>query len=153
MGLFGKKDPISERERALNQEIAALEAQIRTLNEQAVDGKSKPVARPQQQVSSDPIFEPVAPPRAINPQPKSPANLKELGVRSYNPGNFWRRIKAIFKPRPPANPQLVNYLAAGSLQGFRPLRYEKRVARNRFIAFTIVLLLLIWGILAALVRW
>ena len=35
---------------------------------------------------------------------------------------------------PLVNPKLINYLAAGSIQGLRPLRYEKRVARNRFFA-------------------
>jgi hypothetical protein len=48
------------------------------------------------------------------------------------------------------NPKLVNYLAAGSIQGLRPLRYEKRVARNRVIALTIIFLCVILGILAIL---
>jgi predicted nucleic acid-binding Zn ribbon protein len=39
----------------------------------------------------------------------------------------------------------VSYLAAGGIQGLRPLRYEKRVARNRFIAFVAVLVLLLLG--------
>jgi len=39
----------------------------------------------------------------------------------------------------------VNYLAAGGVHGLRPLRYEKRVARNRFIAFVIVLFVILFG--------
>lgn len=152
MGLFGKSDPISEREKALNEEIAALEAKIKRLSEEAAEPRPLPQA-----LARDPIFEQVASPKVLNPdptpQPKPTGNLKELGVRSFEKPGLIDWIKGIFKPRPPANPQLVNYLAAGSLQGFRPLRYEKRVARNRFIALTVVLLLLIWGILAALVRW
>jgi hypothetical protein len=39
----------------------------------------------------------------------------------------------------------VSYLAAGGIQGLRPLRYEKRVARNRFIFFVIFLVLILLG--------
>ena len=38
---------------------------------------------------------------------------------------------------PAVNPKLVSYLAAGSIKGLRPLRYEKRIARNRFIFLTV----------------
>jgi hypothetical protein len=41
---------------------------------------------------------------------------------------------------------MVHYLAAGSIQGLRPLRYERRVARNRFLAFLALLLLVLWGL-------
>ena len=57
-------------------------------------------------------------------------------------------MKNLFKTPPASNPKLVNYLAAGSIQGLRPLRYEKRVARNRFIFLVVVLVLALWGILA-----
>ena len=50
------------------------------------------------------------------------------------------------------NPKLVNYLAAGSIQGLRPLRYEKRVARNRVIALTVILVAVLGGILKILLR-
>ena len=41
------------------------------------------------------------------------------------------------------NPKLVNYLAAGSIQGLRPMRYEKRVARNRVLALDVIVILLV----------
>ena len=41
----------------------------------------------------------------------------------------------------------MSYLAAGGIQGLRPLRYEKRVARNRFIVFVIILFLALLGTL------
>ena len=44
------------------------------------------------------------------------------------------------------NPRLVNYLAAGGVHGLRPLRYEKRVARNRFIALVIILFVILLGV-------
>jgi hypothetical protein len=48
---------------------------------------------------------------------------------------------------PPSNEKLVNYLAAGGIQGLRPLRYERRVARNRIIFICVVLGLVLWGVL------
>jgi hypothetical protein len=41
---------------------------------------------------------------------------------------------------------MAKMLAAGSIQGLRTLRYERRVARNRFIALSIILLLILWGL-------
>ncbi len=46
----------------------------------------------------------------------------------------------------------MNYLAAGGIQGLRPLRYEKRVARNRFIFFVTILTLVLLGMLLWSVR-
>jgi hypothetical protein len=73
-----------------------------------------------------------------------------MGVRKYDLGAAWQRLKNTFKTPPASNPKLVNYLAAGSIQGLRPLRYEKRVARNRFVFLVIVLVLMLWGILAVI---
>ena len=58
-----------------------------------------------------------------------------------------RRFRNQFRGPSTTNPKLVSYLAAGGLQGLRPLRYEKRVARNRFIALVIVLFLTLLGII------
>ena len=46
----------------------------------------------------------------------------------------------------------MSYLAAGGIQGLRPLRYEKRVARNRFIFFVIILFLLLLGTLLVFLK-
>ena len=48
--------------------------------------------------------------------------------------------------RSTSNPRLVNYLAAGGVQGLKPLRYEKRVARNRVVVLALILLGLMLGI-------
>jgi len=150
MGLFQKKaDPISDRARALNAEISALEAKIQKLNQQiqagqgprlrstvypsgpAAPGKSPPAAAP---AASEPIFEEVSQ-LTQPPEPAAtPQHFNELGVRKFDLLAVWRRLKKQFAGRPVANPKLINYLAAGSIQGLRPLRYEKRVARNRFFA-------------------
>ena len=56
-----------------------------------------------------------------------------------------RRLREHFRGPSTTNPKLVSYLAAGGIQGLRPLRYEKRVARNRFIFFVIFLVLILLG--------
>lgn len=172
MGLFNKKpDPISERAQALSDEIAALEAQIKRLDAKqntstqhsgapaprlrstAVPHGSAPHTpappQPAPPTQREPIFEEVDQQRL---QSKSEAVSKEhyndLGVRKYDLASLLDRIKIHFRPPSTANPKLVNYLAAGSIQGLRPMRYEKRVARNRFIFIVIGLLLLLVGIFA-----
>jgi hypothetical protein len=162
MGLFKKKaDPISERAKALKEEIAALEAKIKKLNAQP------PSASPQPRVRStamphgapvpaapppnprEPIFEEVDQNRLqAKETPLAPGHFNQLGVKKYDLFGFFRRLKNNFRSRPAANAKLVSYLAAGSIQGLRPLRYEKRVARNRFIVLAVVLLLVTWGIIA-----
>ena len=166
MALFRKKsDPLSERSRALNSEIAALEAQIKALDSKLHDPPSRPrlrsTARPHgSPISSalaaprEPVFEPVdhhrvkAQPEQENP----PAHPNELGVRKWEWLGAWRRLKNHFHGPPANNPRLINYLAAGSIQGLRPMRYEKRVARNRVIGLTIILVVVLWGIAAFLWR-
>ena len=76
----------------------------------------------------------------------------ELGVRPPEGTSLWQRIKNNFRAAPASNPKLLNYLAAGSIHGLRPLRYEKRVARNRFLLLVIVLAVVLWGIVAALMK-
>jgi hypothetical protein len=157
MGLFKKKaDPITERARALQTEIAALEAQIQKMGEKARHPsgpeKSQPVARSGS--SHTPVFETGSYPKnAASPEPEvPPQHFNELGVRKYDLGAAFRRLKGHFRGPANHNPKLISYLAAGSIKGLRPLRYERRVARNRFIALFVILVLMIWGIAAVLLR-
>jgi len=145
MGLFRKKaDPITDRARALNAQISALEAKIQKLNQQvqAAQGPrlrstvypSGTAAPGKSPAASEPIFEEVSQ-LTQPPEPAAtPQHFNELGVRKFDLLAVWRRLKKQFAGRPAANPKLINYLAAGSIQGLRPLRYEKRVARKRFFA-------------------
>jgi len=160
MGFFRKKnDPISEKARALNDQIEALEAEIKRLSEEAAQPqprfRSSTVPRsanlPVRPASPREHFEDVdhTPLQTSEPQPPREPR-PDMGVRKYDLGAVWQRLKNSFKSPPASNPRLVNYLAAGSIQGLRPLRYEKRVARNRFVFLVIVLLLMLWGILAVI---
>ncbi len=166
MGWFKKKaDPISERARALSAEIAALEAQINKLNTYVEGGQSQPRLRstalphgatitgPPPGVR-EPIFEELDQNqlKARAELETTPEHYNELGVRKYDLAAFVRRVKNHFRSPPTANPKLVNYLAAGSFQGLRPMRYEKRVARNRFLWLVIGFFLLLLGIVSVFFR-
>lgn len=170
MALFKKKaDPLSDRARALNEEIAALEAQIKSLDERLHHQNAKPrlrstalphnVAAPKPEGSAlttgrqtrEPIFEQVDIDRlrAQAEAPASPAHYNELGIRKYDLAALLHRLRNHFRGPAATNPKLVSYLAAGGIQGLRPLRYEKRVARNRFIVFVIFLFTMLLGLVAA----
>jgi hypothetical protein len=168
MGFFKKKaDPISDRSKALNAQIASLESQIKKLDLQLQQAPSQPrmrsTASPRSQVPNgvrpapgarEPVFEPVDH-RHLEPAPDhehTPEHYNDLGVRKYDLAGIWRRWRGQFRAPPASNPKLVTYLAAGSIRGLRPLRYEKRVARNRFIALLAILGLVVWGIIAFFVR-
>jgi len=169
MAWFKKKsDPISDRARALNNEIAALEAQIKTLDARlqhepvqprlrstALPQHSFPLAQTSPKPSApEPIFEEVNQGRLKerSDAPNAPGHYNELGVRKYDLPALLRRFRNHFRGPSTTNPKLVSYLAAGGIQGLRPLRYEKRVARNRFIALVIVLFLILLGLIAAFLR-
>lgn len=164
MGLFKKKaDPISDRARALSDEIAALEAKIKQLDSQLQsparkasglrstalpDGRTishnEPPAAP-----AEPIFEQIDQNSLTSKGEPiiTPEHYNELGVRKYDLPALLKRIRNHFSGPAATNPKLVNYLAAGGIQGLRPMRYEKRVARNRFIALVVFLFLMLLGIL------
>ena len=169
MSLFKKKpDPISDRSRALNAEIAALESQIKKLNSKVEHARSGPRLRstawphghasPNGQApagnGADPIFEPVDRQRVngITETGGIAEGANELGTRRYDLVAVWRRLQNHFRGPTSSNPKLISYLAAGSIKGLRPLRYEKRVARNRFIALFIALVLLLLGLLYSFLR-
>ncbi len=169
---FSKKkpDPISDRARTLNEQIAALESEIKKLDTQiqraptpklrsttlphgvSVPHGAEPAPAPKP-VTHEPVFE------KINQEPlqsradaESPDHFNELGVRKYDLPALWGRLKNHFRTPTSNNPRLVNYLAAGGVHGLRPMRYEKRVARNRFIALVIVLFSILLGVIAIFVK-
>jgi hypothetical protein len=162
MAWFKKKpDPLSDRAHALNEEIARLEAKIKVLDTQvrrkppgpklrstalphdATDpGASKSAAPP----AHEPIFEEVKRVSGGATGGDTAEHYNDLGVRKYDFTALLRRLRNHFRGPAASNPKLVSYLAAGGIQGLQPLRYERRVARNRFIAFVIFLLLMLIGI-------
>lgn len=155
MGLFRKKaDPISDRARTLNSEIAALEAQIRKY-ESTLDHESAPepsanhIASPSHDLNLEDIGR-----RHLDSKAELEhdiVHVNEFGVQKYDLPGLMSKVRGFFRAPTTSNPKLVNYLAAGGIQGLRPLRYEKRVARNRFIVFALILLALLIGLLTVFV--
>ena len=181
MAWFKKKpDPISDRARALTDEIAALEAKIKSLDSKLQEAPppaklrstamphgetiqrehdtrspkfETPNQKPEVPKPQDPIFEEVDQGRLkARGEIAAPEHYNELGVRKYDLPALLRRIRNHFRGPSTNNPKLVHYLAAGGVQGLRPLRYEKRVARNRFILLVSFLFLILFGIIWVFVK-
>jgi hypothetical protein len=167
MGILRKKlDPISDRERQLKSEIAALEGQIQKLSTALDHQQNHPRLRstvfphsptespaaPSQ--PSEPVFEEIDHRRLKSPHTESTTqgHYNESGLRKYDLTAAWHRIRDFLRGPQPSNHKLLTLLAAGNVQGLRPLRYEKRIARNRLIFWVIILLLLLWGILSMTLR-
>jgi hypothetical protein len=168
-----KSDPISDRTRVLNSKIAALEAQIQRLDARLQRNQNQPrlrstavphgatithttqtaeivttTARP------EPIFEELGQERlTARPERASTAgHYNDMGVRKYDVPALLGRVREAFRGPTTTNPKLVSYLAAGGVQGLRPLRKEKRIARNRFILFTVFLFFMLLGVIYMFVR-
>lgn len=171
MALFRRKaDPVSERARALNSEIAALQAEIQkheSLLGQTVSRSERRDSPFAQSTSQEQPPQPRA--QTVRPEldiedvdqrpltnvtgtPPDPVHLNELGMRKYDLPSFFSRLRNHFRAPTTSNPKLVSYLAAGGIQGLRPLRYEERIARNRFMLLVGILFLLLLGILTVFVR-
>lgn len=163
MGLFRKKgDPFSEHERALKAKIAALEGEIRGLSERMEEEQGQPklrsTARPggagPGQSAAEPAFEEVRTARGrmpFEPEP-TPDHFNEEGLRKFDLAGALRRWWNQLRGTPAANPKLVSYLAAGSIHGLRPLRYEKRIARNRFLALCAFFVVILLGLISFYLR-
>jgi len=169
MAWFNKKaDPISQRARALSDEIAALESKIKKYESQigstppsgakfrstAVPRQTSPARKEVPPVPAAPVFEKVDTKRLMKPVEASttPEHYNEFGVRKFDLPAVIQRLRESFRGPTTSNPKLVSYLAAGGIQGMRPLRREKRIARNRFLGLVIILLLALLGLLAVFVR-
>lgn len=167
MGFFRKKmDPISDRERQLTGEIAALEGQIQKLTTALDRQQNQPRLRstvfphsptdvpPASPRPHEPVFEEIDHRRIKSPheEPTTHSHYNESGLRKYDLLATWHRIRDFFRGPQPSNHKLLTLLAAGNVQGLRPLRYEKRIARNRLIFWVIILLFLLWGILSMTLR-
>lgn len=170
-----KPDPLSDRARALNDEIAELESKIKKLDARLQENHSHPRLRstaiphgatldhspstpalqPKHRTApQEPIFEEVDQDRLKpkNEAASTPGHYNELGVRKYDLPALFRRLRDQLRGPSTTNPKLVSYLAAGGIQGLRPLRYEKRVARNRFILLVVFLFLVLLGLLTVFLQ-
>ena len=142
MGLFRRNDPIESRAKALKARLADLESQIEQLDQAAPAPPQTPRAVHELKPGEEPL----------PPRPSHPLSEQPLGTTDPENESMWHWFSSRFrKPPVSSNPRMVNFLAAGSIQGLRPMRYERRVARNRFLAFSallvLVLICLFWTLL------
>jgi len=167
-------DPFEARSKALADQIRKLEKQIQDLAESPAPPPSKPSAIPASSLVPAPTSKPLAAaaPRpsqpttsrqapAATPLPKPPpptppttaigspqgdTRVNPHGIRKFDLAALWSRLQNHFRGPNANNPRMVQYLAAGSVHGLRPLRYERRVARNRFIGLFVLLVLILFGL-------
>ena len=141
MGLFQRnKDPLKKRAKSVQNKLNELQAQIQELDKAPAQEPSKLHDLNQNNPS-------------LPRRPSAMGKDQPLDTSVQRPEKLWNRIiKNFRKPPVSTNPNMVNFLAAGSIQGLRPLRYERRVARNRFLAFTTVLVLILIGLFWTLIK-
>jgi len=163
MGWPGRnQDPFDARSKALSDQIRRLEREIRQLSDKPpvpsqsspAKARSRPETQPLPQASPPqppsrtkrPIANPIPAATVATPPPGKDARINPHGIRKFDLAAVWNRFLSSFKGPAPSNPRMVHYLAAGSVHGLRPLRYEKRVARNRFIGLFLLLVLILFGL-------
>lgn len=163
---FNKKkvDPLSDRAKTLNSQIEALEGEIKQLSKALEESKRQPRMRstvyppgaappvssppPEHPVPAHPVFESVDHDCLQDPTLGKPApdRYNQLGMKKLDLTALWDKFRQQLHGPAPANPRLVSFLAAGSVQGLRPLRIEKRIYRRRFLLLAGILFLLLWGL-------
>jgi hypothetical protein len=145
-----RPEPPARRNSALSQRTpqpGQLEPRVRSTVLPGGQTAAKPGALPH--TGAEQVFEAVDHTRLEAPAEAANRDLyNDLGVRKYDLPTAWQRLRSFFQASPTQNQTFVKLLAAGNIQGLRPLRYEKRVARRRFIMVVILLFLLLWGIFA-----
>ena len=140
-----RQNVLDRRLREIDKELVHLDAQVRRLKrEPGKDAPPKPAST---------VYPGNRPPAA--PAPPDPGHVsfgtprqrelwsKHAREEEVNPpggdGRSW--WQSFLPPRQrPLDPKLVSYLSTGSFKTMRPLRYERRMARYRFI-FSFALLL------------
>ena len=157
-------DPVKKRERALKKQLRGIKNQIDALDEESRKTKQLPLVRstvrpgksipPQNPFSSGQEWtlesEAGESSQARESLEVASPHYNEHGVKKLDAVHLWRRLRNCFRRTPSSRSKFVDYLAAGSIQGIRPLRYERRIARNRFLALFVLLLALLFSILILL---
>jgi hypothetical protein len=163
MFLRKKEDPISERAKALNSEIAALEQQIRSLNATLADAEQRPrlrssivpgsqrhsAGRDRPHLNSEAMFEELPQP-ALRAPLAAAAPVAAPNQVPRGPAGMWQRLVSYVRGPGPKNPKFLSLLSAGTIEGLPALRYEKRVARYRLMFLCVILLCLLWIIVELL---
>ena len=159
MGWFRRKtNPATYRVEELNEEIRELQQKISSLKKDSasINFGSFHQNYEKSNITEKEKFSGVKALSENNRRDFSELNHPKLyndqGVRKFDLYGWWQRIKKKEElPEPNPNEKLVTYLATGRSHGYTALRKETRIARNRFILLTIVLIGVLWSILSLLV--
>ncbi len=153
-----KQDPMTARARELNAEIAALEFEIHQLDNAANCPDLRQIQTVLEETRSMPANsflkteEELPESTPAEPERDCPSLYNDLGLRKFDFAGWWLRMKCLEPlPAPTKNEQLVTLIAAGRHHGHTALRKDTRLARNRFILLTLVLLAVLWSILSLLI--
>jgi hypothetical protein len=147
MAWFTKaKDPMSARQAELDREIEAIQRRISDLSARPLPEAHPLPPRPRE--ATQPFG--ATPARAV----PAPTPISVAGPRSgssvpadrFNLVEAWQRWMQRLGGQPRRPSGLVHLMAAGSVHGLRPLRYERKIARRRFVLSLSLLLLLLYGI-------
>ena len=150
-----REDPLRSREQEIRREVRALESRIHGLSGKGGRRKGPkfrstvlPYGAP---VPEEPmVFEPTdGPGEEAVPRPEQ-VHYNEQGVPKLDLVRLWQRWIGGRPEARKSHSRLVDYLASGSFQGARPLRYERRIARNRFLLLLFFLLMILFGIISLL---
>lgn len=179
-----KRSPIEERLGELDEQIAALEAQLRRQQEQEAARRAapptptpdahagnhrEPTAAPEKSTQR-PRFRTTVTPRGVSPvhgiephevdyfarrdkpvdfsletgnEPSArPAggSAAEPSSNDASPGFLGQVGRLLGRQKPAGQTErLASFLSTGSFQRIKPLKYEKRVARNRFVVLLLIL--------------
>ena len=159
MGWFTRSpDPMTVRARELTTEISALKSQIAHLSDAAHSTDRHQIQTALDETPDlppDPVLQAdLEFPELLRPEPERdcPGLFNDQGVRKFDLAGWWRRVKQ-HAPLPATTPgeNIVIFIANGKNHGYTSLRKERRVARNRFIILTLVLLGFLWSILTLLI--
>ncbi len=159
MKFFKKKpdDPLKERLNDLQAEIAQIDARIRKLKEKGVNQNEVPSNqdKPKPNIPEDLTgqFKPIYNKQKIN-QPNTPVtaeHINEFGVQKIDLLEKLNRHINLTQDQD-EKAKLAQRLIMSNLQGRPVLRRERRIQRNRFIIFTIIIAIFLFGILALIFK-
>lgn len=156
-----KRDSLESKSKALDKKLAMIRSEIRQLKLSLGDESEGEVISTRERNSS--LF--TNRPNGHYPHARQAGSARSAPFRKN--GNFknrnrlekdddanwqtWiRKIKRGFSKLDPDEARFVNYFAAGSFEGMRPLRYERRVFRNRIIFLSLCFLLFLLTVITLL---
>jgi len=151
MGWFSKPvDPIEQRAKDLEREMAELESELREAAEDEPSFRS--TAYPEQDGEKELILEEYDQSQLTEPPSEIQEELEGVSSKPTGFREKFKRLKKEVGAAPVSNPKLVKLLSTGNIRGLEPLRYERRVARNRFLFMLALLLLVLTGLAMVLHR-